>query len=76
MDTVASYDTGRMTQEAVIPVESSRPNTLMGQASVFNKLGPTRDRECRPPIHPLKRAPSYFLEQTTSVQFLFGGKSE
>ncbi|CAA3018811.1 Hypothetical predicted protein [Olea europaea subsp. europaea] len=47
MDTFTNYDTGRMTHEVAVPVESSQANAPRGQASVFNRLGPTRDREGR-----------------------------
>ncbi|CAA2966223.1 Hypothetical predicted protein [Olea europaea subsp. europaea] len=45
VDTVTNYDTNRMTQEAAIPVENSLANAPRGQASVFDRLGPARDRE-------------------------------
>ncbi|CAA2981336.1 Hypothetical predicted protein [Olea europaea subsp. europaea] len=40
--------------ESAVPVESSRANALRGQASVFNRLGHTRDGEGRPPIPPFQ----------------------
>ncbi|CAA3007228.1 Hypothetical predicted protein [Olea europaea subsp. europaea] len=38
--------------EATIPVEGSWANASRGQASIFDRLGPTRDREGRPPNLP------------------------
>ncbi|CAA2984203.1 Hypothetical predicted protein [Olea europaea subsp. europaea] len=60
IDTVINYDTDRMTQEAAIPIESSRANTPRGQASVFDRLGHIRDREGRAPFHLLKPAAHLF----------------
>ncbi|CAA2974723.1 Hypothetical predicted protein [Olea europaea subsp. europaea] len=48
---------------------------LQREASMFDKLGPTRNRLGLTPFRPRSQAPSYFLEQATSIQLPFRGKS-
>ncbi|CAA2977867.1 Hypothetical predicted protein [Olea europaea subsp. europaea] len=45
VDMVANYDTSRITQKTAIPLEASKANVPRRQASVFDRLGPTRNRQ-------------------------------
>ncbi|CAA2956710.1 Hypothetical predicted protein [Olea europaea subsp. europaea] len=67
VETAANYEIRRIIQETVIPLEDSRANAPRRQARVFDRLGLTRNRQSRPPIP--------YLEQATSNQLLFRGKS-
>ncbi|CAA2960472.1 Hypothetical predicted protein [Olea europaea subsp. europaea] len=67
MDTIANYDTDRITQETVVPLEGSRANPPSRYASIFDRLVFTRNREGRPPFHPLEPGPALLLPQTDHI---------
>ncbi|CAA2996710.1 Hypothetical predicted protein [Olea europaea subsp. europaea] len=75
VDTVANYETGRITQEIVVPLKGSRA-TRQGDRPVSSiGLVLRETKRVNPHSTRSSQAPSYCLEQTTSDQLLFRGKS-
>ncbi|CAA2956351.1 Hypothetical predicted protein [Olea europaea subsp. europaea] len=66
VDTVADYATDQMIGETVVPLKYSRAIVPKRLASVFDRFGPTRNRQSRPRISPAQlRLPHIPLSQHT-----------
>ncbi|CAA3030745.1 Hypothetical predicted protein [Olea europaea subsp. europaea] len=54
MDMITNYVTYRTIEETAVPLEYSKANAPRRQTSVFNGLGPTRNRQDQSPFHSLR----------------------